>query len=553
MHFGVRSASTVALIVLSSCSPVDRATSDGPFVLVTIDTLPADRVGCYGCPTARTPLLDRLARRGLQVIDAISPAPLTAPSHGTILTGLDPPRHGVRENAMFVLADSLITVAELLPADVRKAAFVGAFPLAKRFGLAQGFEHYDDDFSAHKDRRRPPERRADAVLNGAATWLSELERGSRPFLWVHLFDPHYPYDPPPPWKRIAATIPAGGDYDGELAYVDFELARLVRRVEMDRPMERATFLVVADHGESFGAHDEITHSLFVYDRTQRVPMIVSGPGVPPRLELAQRRLADATPTILAAYGSRVPPDLDGTPLLDGATREAAYIETEHTELMLGWAPLYGVRTSQWKYIRAPRAELYDLIADPGETHNAVDRHPEVVTRLSALVDDVLARESDTAPTPLDAETAERMRSLGYVAAAAGPARVESRKDPKDGAAGVAALFYGEEAYAQRKLALAERHLLDAIRLDPTNKEAHSFLAGTYHGLARYDEAVKSARRSLELPPHINEAPVHATLGECLLLLGRPAEALPHLRKASERRTGDAKLARLVAQAEAQRR
>jgi predicted Zn-dependent protease len=221
--------------------------------------------------------------------------------------------------------------------------------------------------------------------------------------------------------------------------------------------------------------------------------------------------------------------------------------------MLGWAPLHGARTTRWKYIRAPRPELYDLLADPGETRNVLDRHPEVVARLSAFVDGVLAEERPIRPAELDEETAERMRSLGYVAAAAGAARAPSGKDPKDGAPGEAALFYGEEAYGRADLVAAERHLLEAIRLDPTNKEAYSFLAGTCHGLGRLDDAVRYARRSLELSPHINEAPVHATLGECLLRLDRAEEALPHLRRASERRPGDAKLQRLVAEAEARGR
>ncbi|MFN8179861.1 MAG: sulfatase-like hydrolase/transferase [bacterium] len=547
MRVGYRWAAA-ALVLVAACSPSGRPTRSVPFVLVTIDTLPADRVGCYGCPTVRTPTLDRLARRGIQAIDAISPAPLTAASHTTILTGLDPPRHGVRENAMFRLADSVATVARLLPADVRKGAFVGAFPLASRFGLAPGFDRYDDDFSGHTDRRRPPERKAETVLAAAAKWLAEPNRGARPFVWVHLFDPHYPYESPAPWARVAASIPGGAAYEGEVAYTDRELGRFLDGLETGSPAASPTVLVVADHGESFGAHGEITHSLFVYDATQRVPMIFAGPDVPARLETAQRRLADVTPTILAAYEQPRPPALDGTPLREAPSESEAYVETEHTELMLGWAPLFGVRTTQWKYIRAPRSELYDLVADPAELHNLFAEKPEVVAKLSAYVDDVLASQSDVAPTPIDDETAERLRSLGYVATVSAPKKVEHGKDPKDGAAGCAALFWGEEAYSRSDFVAAQRYLLEAMRLDPTNKEACSFLAGTYHGLGRYEMAVDYARRSLELSPHINEAPVHATLGECLLLLGRPAEAIPHLEKAREHRAYDPKLDRLLSEA-----
>ena len=518
-------------------------------MLVTIDTLPASRVGCYGCPNVRTPALDRLARHGIQVRDAISPAPLTAPSHTTILTGLDPPRHGVRENAMFRLADSVATVAELLPEGVPKGAFVGAFPVASRFGLAQGFDVYDDDFSGHTDRRRPPERKAETVLAAATAWLEKAERGTKPFVWVHLFDPHYPYEPPAPWTRIAETIPGAHAYEGEVAYTDRELGRFLNRIETELRLGVPTVLVVADHGESFGAHGEITHSLFVYDVTQRVPMIFAGPRTASRLENAQRRLADATPTVLSTYGVKPPPSLDGSSLESPPSTSEAYVETEHTQLMLGWAPLYAMRTERWKYIRAPRPELYDLIADPGEIRNLHDADPDVVGRLSALVDAALAMESDIPPTPLDAESAERLRSLGYVGAVHAADRADRSKDPKDGAASQAALFYGEEAYGHGDLPTALKHLLDAVRLDPTNKEACSFLAGTYHGLGRYDMAVEYARKSLQLSPHLNEAPVHATLGESLLRLGRPAEALPELRLARERRPGDPKLQSLVAEAE----
>lgn len=535
-------------LLASACAP--RGDSLGPVLLVTIDTLSADRVGCYGSPIVRTPYLDRLARRGLQVRDAISPAPLTAPSHATILTGVDPPRHGVRENAMFEIPDSTRTLAETLTADTRKGAFIGAFPVTRRFGFAQGFDVFDENFPAHRDRRRPPERPANAVLDPAAQWIESAASGARPFAWTHVFDPHYPHEAPQPWGAIARTLPGANGYEAEVAWVDSEVGRTLNAIRLGRHGGSLTVCIVADHGESLGAHGEITHALFVYDATQRVPLILVGPSIAARLERAPRRLADVGPTILACYGIVVPTGWEGVPLQDRTVSDEAYVETKHTELMRGWAPLHGMRTAQWKYIRAPRPELYDLKADPGETRNVYAEHPDVVTRLAARVDEVLAHESPTPATAMDEGTAEKLRSLGYVAAITDPGRADARKDPKDGAAGAAALFRGEDAYGRGDLIAARTHLMRAIELDPECKEAHSFLAGTYLSMGEPATAVDYARRALELEPHLNEGGVHGALGEALVRLGRGAEAIPHLREARRVRPRDPKLEQLLAEAQA---
>jgi len=538
----------LAALLLASCAGDRSGPERAPVLLVTIDTLSADRVGCYGCPTVRTPHLDRLARSGRQVIDAISPAPITLPSHCTMLTGVDPPAHGVRDNGTFRLPDEAVTFAERLPADVPRAAFVGSFPLSARFGLDQGFDPYDDDFGPRPaGAMHPPERRANRVLEAASEWLAAADRGRQPFVWTHLFDPHGPYDPPPPWGRVSA-VTGGGDHEGEIAFSDRELGRYLRREDADRSDRAATVLVVADHGESLGAHGELTHSIFVYDATQRVPLILAGPGVARGLERAPRPLRDVMPTLLALYGIAPPDDGEGEPLQEEVPERPAYVETKYPELMRGWSPLHGMRTSHWKYIRAPRSELYDLSVDPGELHNVIAEHPDVAAELSAEVDHVLASAVDTAPGSLDDETAERLRSLGYVATITPGTAVDARKDPKDGIAGVVEVARGQAAYLDRDFATAERHFLRALELDPDNKEAHSFLAGTYYGLGRFELSAEHARRSLAMEPHVNEEPVLSTLGEALLALDRPREALPHLTAALAQRPRDPKLMRLVEEA-----
>jgi hypothetical protein len=433
---------------------------------------------------------------------------------------------------------------------VAKAAFVGAFPVSARFNLGQGFDHYDDELDRSLDHRRPPERRAEEVFGRAVAWIGSEEAGQRPFVWAHAFDPHYPYEPPRPWPAVARTIPGGGDYEGEVAYTDRELGRLLRGADAADPSRRATVLVVGDHGESLGAHGEITHALFVYDATQRVPFLLAGPDVAPGIETRQRRLVDVAPTLLAAYGIAPAPEHAGTPLPDPPAEEAAYVETKHTELMRGWAPLHGVRTPRWKYIRAPRPELYDLVADPAERNDLHEQRPEIVEQLGALLDAWLREAGDAGPVgPLDEETAAALQSLGYIAAIEPGGPADLGMDPKDGAPGAAALFRGQEAYMERNLVAAERHLLRAIELDPESKEAHSYLAGTYVGLRRYEDAVRHGRRALALPPRLNDGPIHATVGEALLALGRPEEALVDLRAALESRPGDPKVLRMIRDAE----
>lgn len=535
---------------VAACSPVGPGSRDDGVLLLSVDTVSADRVACYGYPDARTPMLDRLARAGLQVVDAVSPAPLTLPSHATMLCGVDPPAHGARENGLFVVPESLRTVPERLPAGTPCGAFVGAFPLAARFGLAQGFDPYEANFRGAGDRRRPPERRAADVLALAAGWIESLPRNARPFLWAHVYDPHYPYAPPEPWPRIARTRAGAGAQDGEIAYVDRETRRFLHRLE--RNGRRLKVLVAADHGEALGRHGELSHGLFVYDETQRVPMIWSGPGVAARLEPDQRPLRDVAATLVAAFGGDLS-DLAATSLDLPATEEHAYVETKHTELMRGWAPLHGMRTTRWKYVRAPRPELYDLARDPGELDNVLDANADVVADLSDRVDAALAAEAGTAPTRLDERTAEQLRALGYVAAIGDPGTADVRKDPKDGAAGAAALFLGEEAYLRGDLREAERRFLETVRLDPAAKEAYAFLSGTYMSVGRASEAADAARTALRLEPHLNEAPIHATLGEALLALDRPAEAIPHLKIAQAAARGSTKVAKMLADAEARSR
>jgi tetratricopeptide (TPR) repeat protein len=407
-------------------------------VLVTIDTLRADHLGCYGAEPTVTPTLDALAARGARFETAVSPAPLTLPSHATLLTGLDPPRHGVRANGAYQLGPEWPTLAEQLAAGgLPGAAFVSAFVLERRFGLARGFDHYDDAVGVQLDDIGVGSRPATATVDAALAWLAEAP--ARFFLWVHLYDPHAPYQPPEPHLGRHP----GNPYAGEIAYADAELGRLLEAIDRRFPDGRTLVAVTADHGESLGEHGEPTHAFGVYDATQRVPLVLAGPGVPEgRVVAPLVRLADVAPTLLELFALPVPADRSGAsvvPLLrdEGEPAErVAWVETLATQLDMGWSPLLGVRTARHKYVRAPRPELYDLARDPKETTNLADASPALVAELDGLVAERVAGQRATPNRGVDKETADQLAALGYLTsgppvAGASALGVVGGVDPKD--------------------------------------------------------------------------------------------------------------------------
>ncbi len=325
---------------------------------------------------AATPTLDGLAARGVRFATAVAHVPLTGPSHACVLTGLTPLGHGFRDNGGFALPPAVKTAAEdFRQAGYRTAAFVSGFPLDRRFGFDRGFETYDDHLPKGNDRRRTPyvERFADATTDAVLRWLpAPTAAGGTPFfLWVHYYDPHAPYEPPGDLAERFRAVP----YDGEIAFVDAQLGRLLRGLEEKGALARTVVLATADHGESLGEHGEGTHGLFVYDATLRVPWIVAGPGIAAgRVADTVARGIDVLPTLLDYSGLPIPPAIEGRslrPALEGREMSdaPAYAETLYPEREFGWAPLHALRTARFKLIEAPRPELYDLAADAKETTN----------------------------------------------------------------------------------------------------------------------------------------------------------------------------------------
>jgi arylsulfatase A-like enzyme len=487
----------VLIAASAACArPAPPADVPPSVLLVTIDTLRADRLGCYGDRAAKTPHADALARAGVLFEAAYTPVPLTLPAHATILTGLLPPAHGVRGNGAFALGPRPPTLAEALSARGRRTgAFVGAFPLAARFGLARGFERYDDAVEkAPGVHFEFAERRAGAVVAAATAWLSETP--GPVFAWVHLFDPHAPYDPPPPFGGT------GDPYRGEIAAADAALGTLLQA--WDARPEPSVVALTADHGEAFGEHGEESHGLFVYDTTLRVPLILRGAGLPAGRRIAQPvGLADVAATLLdLAGGAGSFPGRSLREVMEGRAPPAPlYAETQAPRLDFGWSELVAWREGGAKYIRAPRPELYDLHADPAETNDLARRHPERVARLEgSLAAAVAAMGEAQAGARADPEAVERLRSLGYVM---GPGGRGSGADPKD-------------------------------RLEVARRIAQA--AGPFADL---EDAVRAYRELARLDPA--NPLVNLRLADALLRAGRPREAVPFFQKvvAGGPRTADA--------------
>ncbi len=526
------SAARLALLAFVALAAGCGRGGAGPerVVLVTIDTLRADRVGAYGHARARTPTLDGLAARGVRFETAVAPTPLTLPSHATLLTGLDPPRHGVRHNSVFRLDASIPTLAEhFTAAGWDTAAVVGAVVLERRHGLERGFAHYDDEIGGEQSGFVGySERSADQVVERALAWLAEAPR--RFFLWVHFYDPHAVYRPPPPF---AADF-RGAPYDGEIAFVDRELGRLLQA--LDGP--RTLVVVTSDHGESLGEHGEPTHSYTLYEATQRVPLLLAGAGLPAGAVVAQPvALADVAPTLAALAGLAALGSLDGrdlTPLLTGGTlpERAAHLETLATQLDFGWSPLLGLRTVRFKYVRAPRPELYDLAADPAEERNLAGEDAARLHELEARLEARLA-EATAPPAELlalsDAER-QRLEALGYVVPAVLPPREELGRvggpDPKDELGLIVELGQAEALVAAGRAAEALARLAE-IR-DPG---AQVLALRAVAALRAGDPAAarRDAREALAQAPGRIDATL--TLGVALEALGEREEARAVYRQA----------------------
>src|SRR5262245_49483552 len=368
----------LGLLIALAASGCGHAAAPAPtlnVLLVTLDTTRADHLGCYGDAAAATPTLDALAAEGVRFSQAFSPAPITLVAHASLLTGLPPFAHGLRDNGAGCLGPEVDTYPRFLGAHgYHTVAVIGSVVLARGFGLGQGFAIYDDQCPAGRVSGGFRARRASDVTDAALRHLAERPRDKPCFLWLHFFDPHDPYEPPEPYKDRFKDRP----YDGEIAYADSELGRVIAALRQEGILENTLVVCCADHGESLGEHGEQTHGFFVYDATQHVPLIMRGGGLPAgRVDSTLVSLIDVMPTVAGLIGLHEPPgsgrDLS-TALLENrsVTERPVYLESYLTLVSLGWSGEEGWRTSRFKFIEAPRPELYDLSQDPGEKTSLED-------------------------------------------------------------------------------------------------------------------------------------------------------------------------------------
>jgi len=388
-------------------------------LLVTLDTTSADRLGCYGNAEVETPHLDRLAERGVVYSAASAVAPLTLPSHTSLLTGRYPASHGVRTNGFFRLQEEEVTLAERLGEEgYRTGAIVSAFVLDSQYGLDQGFDHYDDSLTEVDESSDPdnPSRRADRTTERALTWLAEAA-GEPFFLWVHYFDPHYIYAPPADFaQRYAGRL-----HDGEVAYVDSQIGRLTGFLEERGLTERCLVVVAGDHGEGLGEHAEPTHGYLTYASTIHIPLIFScGSRLGGAHDPGPVSQVDVMPTVLALFGLE-PGEEDGLSLTEPRPADRPiYFESLAGTLEYGWEPLVGVQSGSERYLHSSAPELFDLARDPDEGENLLatsEAKPEALdAMLRELYGDELELAADVSPTVApSAADLRQLQALGYVA------------------------------------------------------------------------------------------------------------------------------------------
>lgn len=512
-------------------------------IIVTIDTLRADHLGCYGDRTASTPTADQLGRDGVIFRRAITPVPLTLPSHVAILTGTYPMWNGVEDLTTTGLGPDIPTLAEVFKKHgYSTAAFVSAFVLNSMWGLRRGFETYDDVINP-EDEKSPGhvrlERRGSVTVAHTLHWLEG--QSSRPFfLWMHLYDPHTPYDAPEPFKTRFRMHP----YDGEIAYADQQLGRLISYLHAHNLYDSSLIVLVGDHGEGLGEHGEQAHGLFIYNSTVHVPLILKLPAEfkhPLRSVDQVVNTVDIAPTLTQVCGF---PSTDSSsfqgrsllPLLRAASssappREEGYSESLYPRTSFGWHSLHGIETERYHYIEAPREEVYDFAVDPGETHNLAREKPTLAATLRENLHALEARysrpagRSQAAPT-IDMERLRELRSLGYVGGSAPeplPGDAPHAADPKDRIGFYTQIIYATELAENGRFRESNTLLEKAAAEDPKAYLPPFLLGENALTQRQYHEGMAYYRRALDLNPRYDLAAMG--LGHAALEGGDPANAV----------------------------
>ena len=536
---GLSVAGFILALAIGWLALSSRSRNTWNVIVITLDTTRADHLCCYGAEKALTPTIDELASRGVLFERACAPAPLTLTSHSTMFTGLQPPEHGLITNGKGRLPDEIETLAERLSqAGYATSAFVASFVLNSRFGLNQGFETYDDDLSGTP---RPQdllhrERSGDIVVDSALKWLSSHKQ-SKFHCWIHLYDPHFPYQA---HEDLFEDQFVERPYDGEIAFVDRQLARITKFLKDEQLAENTCLVIVGDHGEGLGEHGEPTHGYLLYRSTMHVPLII----VPPLKEKAGIRvqqpvpLVDLMPTLLDLLRLPIPKQISGKSLAglwhgQPILPRDCFSMTDEPFLDNGWSPLRSLTTSEWKYIRTPKTELYDLKTDPGELTNLADAQPDTVNdleqRLMSIEDKFRLREVNT--TELSAKERKTLASLGYTGglsqrSAAGTA---SNIDVKDMLPLYNKLSAALELLEHGQVEAAEAPLREIVQASPKYLKALGNLGICLAQQQKWDEARACYQQVLAIDPEDFSALMNLAAAEAIQ--GNVDEAIKNYRLA----------------------
>lgn len=512
--------------------PVRSALEKPNLLFITIDTLRPDRLGAYGYQNVKTPIIDALASGGILFQDAICQTPLTLVSHSSIFTGLNPNVHGVRDNAYIALGEQFTTLAEILKSQgYETGAFIGSGVLDKRYGLSQGFDYYSK-YQPAAVAGYESQRRASEVAAEAQEWL-DTRHPNKFFLWLHLYDPHFPYDPPEPFRSQYSS-----PYDGEIAYTDVILGRFLAELRARAMLDNTIIVLAADHGESLGEHREEDHGYFIYDATLKIPLIFHWSGGLPAGKIISEQVQsiDILPTLGELMGFSVGPSVQGKslmPLIRGQRNSGqtyAYAESFTPRLYYGWSDLKCIRTREWKYIEAPQPELYNLLHDPGELNNVAAQNSLKVQELRNRLKSFLQVSTDIVrPAAVDAERMEQLAALGYVGIE-DPARMmhkESTVDPKTKVddyllihkllpESVRLMNQGNFGSALERLKKVESRFVDSFVV-------YWYLGYCYANAGKLHESEKSYVRSIQLNPLFGRS--YTELALTLALLRRHRDAI----------------------------
>jgi arylsulfatase A-like enzyme/Tfp pilus assembly protein PilF len=513
-------------------------------LLITLDTTRADALSCYGVTQGVTPELDRLASEGVLYMQARTVAPLTLPAHASMLTGLYPIRHTVRDNSLSALPDSAATIAELAgPSGYQTAAFVSSVVLTRSFGLAQGFEVYDEPRrEIGKTDSQFEERPADQMAAVAKDWLRKRDRTKPFFLWVHFFDPHNPYNPPP-WFLDQGR---GNPYLAEVAAVDHAIGQL-RATFSQAELDQIVIMVVADHGEGMGEHGEVTHGAYCYDSTLRVPLLVRYPDLHRAGEQSNETVSvvDVFPTLAEAMGLEASADVDGVSLYRRrvAAERGVYFESYYGYLNHGWSPLSGWVAGGTKYLHSSQPEIYDLARDANEENAQSSKRSQVAARGLEAISQIASLPRLESLEQQDQAVLEQLQGLGYLTSGSSdelPHPLAKTGLPSPGQSGteLEKYLYAIHLRDSGDVARGVRLLEEVVSDNPRNTAALDSLAAFLLQMERYEEALQRLNSLLELGGE--RAITYLNLGFCLQQLGDLEAARAHYLRCLELDPGNVK-------------